>query len=63
MFRKNNLQKIQEAYAITNIQPLIAKHENGGKLLMKDLTKIPISRQNRIIVKEALNPIICYFLT
>jgi two-component system LytT family response regulator len=29
--------------------------EDGGKLLMKDLTKIPISRQNRILVKEALS--------
>jgi two-component system, LytTR family, response regulator len=29
--------------------------EDGGKLLMKDLTKIPVSRQNRILVKEALN--------
>ena len=29
--------------------------EDGGKLLMKDLTKIPISRQNRIVVKEAFN--------
>lgn len=29
--------------------------EDGGKLLMKDLTKIPISRQNRVLVKDALN--------
>lgn len=29
--------------------------EDGGKLLMKDLTKIPISRQKRTIVKNALN--------
>lgn len=29
--------------------------EDGGKLLMRDLTKIPISRQKRNVVKEALN--------
>jgi two-component system LytT family response regulator len=29
--------------------------EDGGALLLKDLTKIPISRQNRELVKEALN--------
>ncbi len=30
-------------------------NEDGGKLLMKDATKIPISRQNRVLVKTALN--------
>ncbi|WP_369681480.1 LytR/AlgR family response regulator transcription factor [Draconibacterium sediminis] len=29
--------------------------EDGGKLLLKDLTKIPISRQKRNLVKETLN--------
>jgi len=29
--------------------------EDGGALLLKDHTKIPISRQNRDLVKEALN--------
>jgi hypothetical protein len=29
--------------------------EDGGALLLKDHTKIPISRQNRDLVREALN--------
>jgi two-component system, LytTR family, response regulator len=29
-------------------------NEDGGTLLMKDKTKIPISRQNRQLVKQAL---------
>jgi two-component system LytT family response regulator len=29
--------------------------EDGGALLLKDQTKIPISRQNRDLVKAALN--------
>ncbi len=41
---------------LVNIQ-FVKSHlnEDGGKLLMKDATKIPISRQNKVIVKSVLN--------